>query len=65
MLNMTAKWKWIPLISGALVVLLAGPTRLQAADVHDDLRDYLKKEMRKLRIPGMQVAVVRHQKSYI
>jgi hypothetical protein len=31
MRNMTAKWKWIPLISGALVVLLAGQTRLHAA----------------------------------
>src|SRR5258708_1592817 len=62
MLKMTTKWKWIPLISGALLALLAGQTRLQAADVHDDLRDYLKKEMRELRIPGMQVAVVRHQK---
>jgi hypothetical protein len=59
---MTAKWKWIPLISGALVALLAGQTRLEAADGHDGLRDYLKKEMRELRIPGMQVAVVRHQK---
>jgi len=59
---MTAKWKWIPLISGALVVLLAGQTRLQAAEAHDDLRDYLKKEMHELGIPGMQVAVVRHQK---
>jgi CubicO group peptidase (beta-lactamase class C family) len=62
MLNMTAKWKWISLISGALVVLLAGQTRLQAAEAHDDLRDYLKKEMHELGIPGMQVAVVRHQK---
>jgi hypothetical protein len=30
MLNMTAKGKWMPLISGALVALLAGQTRLQA-----------------------------------
>jgi len=59
---MMAKWKRIPLISGALVALLAGQPRLQAAEAHDDLRDYLKKEMRELRIPGMQVAVVRHQK---
>jgi CubicO group peptidase (beta-lactamase class C family) len=58
---MRAKWKWIPFISGALVALLAGQTRLRAAD-HDDLRDTLKQEMRELRIPGMQVAVVRHQK---
>jgi len=62
MLNMTAKWKWIPLISGALLVLFAGQTRLQAADAHDGLRDYLKKKMHELGIPGMQVAVVRHQK---
>jgi len=48
------------LISGALFAVLAGPTRLQAG--HEDLRDYLKKEMRELRIPGMQVAVVRRQK---
>jgi hypothetical protein len=31
-LNMMAKWKWITLISGALVALLAGQTRLQASD---------------------------------
>jgi CubicO group peptidase (beta-lactamase class C family) len=59
---MTAKWKWLPLISGALVVLLAGQTRLHAADAQNSLRGYLKKEMRDLGIPGMQVAVVRHQK---
>jgi len=62
MLHMPAKWKWIPLICGVLVVLLAGQTRSQAADTPTGLRDYLKKEMRELRIPGMQVAVVRHQK---
>jgi len=50
------------LICGVLVVLLAGQTRSQAADTPTGLRDYLKKEMRELRIPGMQVAVVRHQK---
>jgi CubicO group peptidase (beta-lactamase class C family) len=59
---MTTKWRWIPLIAGALVVLLVGQSRLQAAEASDRLRDYLKKEMRELRIPGMQVAVVRHQK---
>jgi len=59
---MMAKWKWIPLISGALVVLLAGQPRLQAADRHYGPRDYLKKETRELRIPGMQVAVVRHRR---
>jgi len=42
---MTAKWQWIPLISGALVVPFAGQTRLQAADARHGLRDYLKKEM--------------------
>jgi len=46
MLNMTVKWNWILLISGALAALLAGQARLQAADAHDDLRNYLKKEMR-------------------
>jgi hypothetical protein len=61
MLNMTAKWNWVLLISGPLVALPAAQARLQAA-AHDDLRDYLKKEMRELRIPGMQVAVIRHQK---
>ena len=50
------------LICGVLVVLLAGQTHSQAADTPTGLRDYLKKEMRELRIPGMQVAVVRHQK---
>jgi CubicO group peptidase (beta-lactamase class C family) len=59
---MTAKRKWKYLISGALVVLLAGQTRLQAADTHDGLRDYLKKAMRELGIPGMQVVVNQHQK---
>lgn len=58
--NMT--WKWIRLISGALVVLLAGQTRSQAADAPSGIQDYLKNEMRELGIPGMQVAVVRHQK---
>jgi len=62
MLNMPAKCTWIPLICGVLVVLLAGQTRSQAADTPTGLQDYLKKEMRELRIPGMQVAVVRHQK---
>jgi len=42
MLNMPGKWKWIPLISGALVVPFAGQTRLQAADARNGLRDYLK-----------------------
>ncbi len=59
---MTTKWKLLPLILGALVVLHAGQARLQAADAPSGLQDYLKKEMHELRIPGMQVAVVRHQK---
>jgi hypothetical protein len=62
MRNMTANWNRILLISGALVALLAGQTHLQAAEGRERLRDYLRKEMRELRIPGMQVAVVRHQK---
>jgi CubicO group peptidase (beta-lactamase class C family) len=56
------KWKWIAWICGALVVFLAAQTRLQAAEAQSGLQDYLKKEMRELRIPGMQVAVVRNHK---
>src|ERR1700723_326160 len=62
MLDTTAKWKRMFWISGALGVLLAGLTRSLAADTSDDVRDYLNQEMRELRIPGMQVAVARHQK---
>ena len=50
------------MIFGALVVLLAGQAHLQAADSLNGLRDYLKKEMQELHIPGMQVAVIKHQK---
>ena len=56
---MTAKWMWTPLVS---VALLAGQSRSQAAEAPSCLQEYLKKEMHELHIPGMQVAVVRHQR---
>src|SRR5947207_7076394 len=45
-----------------LVALTNAQTTLQAADAPMGLQEYLRSEMRELQIPGMQVAVVQHQK---
>lgn len=59
---MAVKLEYLPLLSGALLAFLAASSGLQAAGARDGLRDTLKKEMHELGIPGMQVAVVQHQK---
>ena len=59
---MTTKSKWRPWISGALLAFAFAQTALHAADAQDGVRDYLQKEMRELGIPGMQMAIIQHQK---
>src|SRR5258708_4466893 len=45
-----------------LIALTSAADRSLATEAPRGLQDYLKSKMRELQIPGMQVAVVQHQK---